>query len=903
MFTLKKSIATLGAVLLLLQGLPALTSGSAQAATWKPAISDVMSRPYPILMGNQFSSGNIDTTKLNWCAKNLDILVINKSGDLFADNGANSTLANQIHAINPKVKVLQYVNIMDVWQSQPTYTWMKNNNAFLYDDAGNIVHPYQSSYGTYRWAGDPLKTNWQDYYAQHCKDMVTQGMDGIFSDNWFRSNSQGWNINSARFGQLQQGWETMGQKTKSAIGNAILIGNSPAWSIYQSRDIAMIESRNAPNSSAFNQFLKDSDTAAGWGQATLDTIYWLWDGSTGYMSTYASILDFSLPACLLTDDIFGIPNNTTIMGIMDKVGKVGYPKAARYRANGILQRDFTAGKVLFNDTSATVTVSLPQGVYKNVDGNAVTNVSLAPFRGIVLKGSSVPVVQIPSAPTELAVASTAKNPTTGNTIVNLSWKDNSANETGFAIQLSTDPTNNFNTVQTTSSNANSLSLDIGKTFATYYIKVSAVNSAGNSPSTNTVDVKISQTIPLAPTNLTAAVNKSTTGNYIVNLNWTDNSDNEDNFEVYLSGTTNAITSTNANITAVNLDLGTSPTAGTYNYNVLASNIAGKSQPTNTGSIKIASVPSAPTNLALTSVTKGTTSGNYYVNLTWKDNATDETGYQILQATSANGPFSVIKTPAVNAAGYSVNIGPNTGTFYYQVVAVNAVGNSAPSNTLEAKVGTTTPAPLVPTAPTNLALTSITKGTTSGNYYVNLTWKDNATNETGYQILQATSANGPYSVIKTPAVNAAGYSVNIGPNTGTFYYQVVAVNAVGNSAPSNTLEAKVGTTVTPPVITPAPVPASPTNLTLNSVTRGVTSGSYYINLAWKDASTNETGFQILESVNSTAKYTVIKTPVANSGSYSVNIGSSPVKGTHYYQILAVNQNGNSQPSNTVSTVIK
>ncbi|MDD3014460.1 MAG: putative glycoside hydrolase, partial [Candidatus Gastranaerophilales bacterium] len=186
MLNFKKSIATLGATLMLLQGLPAMLqkNDKAEAATWKPSIQGVMSRQYPIVMGNQFSSGRIDATKVNWCAKNLDILVINKSGDLFADSGANSSLANQIHAINPNVKVLQYVNIMDVWQSQPTYTWMKNNNAFLYDDAGKVVHPYQSSYGTQRWAGDPLKTNWQDYYAKHCKDMVTQGMDGVFSDNW-----------------------------------------------------------------------------------------------------------------------------------------------------------------------------------------------------------------------------------------------------------------------------------------------------------------------------------------------------------------------------------------------------------------------------------------------------------------------------------------------------------------------------------------------------------------------------------------------------------------------------------------------------------------------------------------------------------------------------------------------
>ncbi|MDD3014116.1 MAG: fibronectin type III domain-containing protein, partial [Candidatus Gastranaerophilales bacterium] len=100
-----------------------------------------------------------------------------------------------------------------------------------------------------------------------------------------------------------------------------------------------------------------------------------------------------------------------------------------------------------------------------------------------------------------------------------------------------------------------------------------------------------------------------------------------------------------------------------------------------------------------------------------------------------------------------------------------------------------------------------------------------------------------------------------------------------------------------------VPATPTNLGLTSVTRGGTSGSYYINLTWKDNATNETGYEILESVNSTSSFRIIKTPAVNAAGYSVNIGASPIKGTHYYEVKAVNAIGKSQPSNIVTTVIK
>jgi len=584
----------------------------------------------------------------------------------------------------------------------------------------------------------------------------------------------------------------MGQKTKAAIGsNAILIGNSPAWSTYQSRDITMIESRNAPNSSAFNTFLKDSDTAAGWGQATLDTIYWLWDGSTGYMSTYASILDFSLPACLLTDDIFGIPNNTTIYGIMEKVGKIGYPKAARYRANGILQRDFTAGKVLFNDTSASVTVSLPTGVYKNVDGNAVNSVTLQSYRGIVLKGSGT-TATVPTAPTNLALTSVTKGVTSGNYYVNLTWKDNATNETGYEIQQATTSAGPFTVIKTPAVNAQGYSVNIGSTPGTYYYQVKAVNTTGKSEPSNTIEAKVgtvAPTVPSAPTNLTASLTKGTTGNSIVTLKWTDSSSNETGFDVSQTigtGTAQVIKSVAANTTTYSVDLGTNPAAGTYNYTVTATNTTGKSAASNIGNVTVAAaptVPATPTNLALTSVTTGVTSGNYYVNMTWKDNSTNETGYEIQQATSSSGPFTVVKTPAANAAGYSVNIGSTPGTYYYQVVAVNATGKSAVSNVIEAKVGTTA---TVPATPSNLTLVSVTKGITSGSYYINLTWKDNATNETGYEILESVNSTGSFQILKTPAANAGNYSVNIGasPIKGTHYYEVKAVNATGKSNPSN-----------------------------------------------------------------------------------------------------------------------
>ena len=355
-----------------------------KATNYRPAMQEIMSRPYPIIAGNQFRSKDLDIPLAQRVIKDLDLVIVNKTDDLFIDKGANASFARYIHKYNPRVKVLQYLNLIDVWENQDSFQWMKDKEAILLDDAGNPVHPYQKNYGTKRWAADPTNRDWQKYYAERAKSIIDQGLDGIFSDNWFRTNSQNWNINGQRFSTIQQAWEMIGRKTKAEIGEGkILIGNSPAHNGYQSRDASMIEMRNAPNSKDFNNYLKWSDEASKYTQANLDTISWM-NGRT-YMSSPESVLQFSLPACLLTDNIFGIPNDNDIFSIIEKVGKIGSPLAPRYRAQNILQRNFTGGKVLFNDTDKPVVIKLPLRLYKDLDNNPVSTVSLDSFRGIILK--------------------------------------------------------------------------------------------------------------------------------------------------------------------------------------------------------------------------------------------------------------------------------------------------------------------------------------------------------------------------------------------------------------------------------------------------------------------------------------------------------------------------------------
>src|SRR5207248_1441685 len=90
--------------------------------------------------------------------------------------------------------------------------------------------------------------------------------------------------------------------------------------------------------------------------------------------------------------------------------------------------------------------------------------------------------------------------------------------------------------------------------------------------------------------------------------------------------------------------------------------------------------------------------------------------------------------------------------------------------------------------------------------------------------------------------------------------------------------------------PTPTPAAPTSLT------GTAASSSQINLAWVDNSSNESGFKIEQSTNSTT-FAQIGTVAANIKSYSNTGLNGSTK--YYYRVRAYNSGGNSVYSNTTN----
>jgi carboxypeptidase T len=182
-------------------------------------------------------------------------------------------------------------------------------------------------------------------------------------------------------------------------------------------------------------------------------------------------------------------------------------------------------------------------------------------------------------------------------------------------------------------------------------------------------------------------------------------------------------------------------------------------------------PAAPGNLAATAASSS------QINLSWTDSDSSEAGFKIERCSGAGcSNFTQIATTGANVSSFA-NTGLTASTSYsYRVRAYNSAGDSSYSNTASA---TTQAAPAIPTAPTNLT------ATTASRSQINLSWADNATNESGFRVERckgATCSN--FSQIATVGANVTSY-----PSTGltansTYRFRVRAYNASGNSAYSN-----------------------------------------------------------------------------------------------------------------------
>ena len=126
---------------------------------------------------------------------------------------------------------------------------------------------------------------------------------------------------------------------------------------------------------------------------------------------------------------------------------------------------------------------------------------------------------------------------------------------------------------------------------------------------------------------------------------------------------------------------------------------------------------------------------------------------------------------------AITIGTHYGTQYQEIYEAD-LEDPAMSSVIDTANTLLTATPPPPAAPSNL------NGTSSGPWSVNLTWRDNASNELGYRIESKIGATGTYELVTTLGPNTTAATITSLIEGTQYYYRLQGVNAGGRSAYSN-----------------------------------------------------------------------------------------------------------------------
>jgi RHS repeat-associated protein len=445
---------------------------------------------------------------------------------------------------------------------------------------------------------------------------------------------------------------------------------------------------------------------------------------------------------------------------------------------------------------------------------------------VLLLAASLAHAAVPTAPTNLVA--TAISP--GQ--VNLSWTDNSNNEAFFLVERKTGSAGTY--AQIASLNPNVVTFgDTGLTASTtYFYRVRASNSSGNSAYTNQASVTTpagDATPPTAPTGLTAT---AVSGSQI-NLGWTAATDN-----VAVAGYRVEQCSSGLFITC-GIEIGA--TTGTtfshtglgeytlHIYRVRAVDAAGNFGPyTNTVGATTLDVtaPTAPTALTATAASAS------QINLSWtgsSDTGTGVKGYQVERCQGA-ACSAFVQMAFVQAGPPSfIDTGLAAATYRYQIRASDNAGNlSAYSNIVSATTSSAADT-TAPSAPMGLTATAAISN------QLNLSWTSSTDNigVTGYRVERCQGA-GCTAFAQVAAPTATSFNDTGLARATTYRYRVRSTDAASNlSAYSSVVSA---TTLNVADTTP---PTAPSFISTDTVSAS------QVNVSWTPSTDNTgvTGYRL------------------------------------------------------------
>lgn len=279
----------------------------------------------------------------------------------------------------------------------------------------------------------------------------------------------------------------------------------------------------------------------------------------------------------------------------------------------------------------------------------------------------------------------------------------------------------------------------------------------------------------------------------------------------------------------------------------------------------ATAPGVPQSLSATR-------GNAQIALSWSAPSSDGgsalSGYKIYQSTDNSNFGSPIATQT--ATSLTVTSLTNGTTYYYKVLAYNAIGDGSLTASVNGVPATT------PGVPQSLA-------PTAGNAQVALSWSapssDGGEAVTGYKVYQSTD-DASFTLVASPS--GTSHTITGLTNGTPYYFKVAAVNAVNVGSQTSSVSS-----------TPVTIPAVPTSLAASAANNDTqivltwsaptdTGGSAITGyrVKWGVTSGYPGNAAYIDTGSTSATYT--KTGLTNGTQYSFEVAA----------VNAVNASGNS-----------
>ncbi|WKN43951.1 fibronectin type III domain-containing protein [Tunicatimonas pelagia] len=440
--------------------------------------------------------------------------------------------------------------------------------------------------------------------------------------------------------------------------------------------------------------------------------------------------------------------------------------------------------------------------------------------------------------------------------IDLSWADNATNETGYEIWRGSS-SGGLSLLTTLAANATNYTDESLTVSTTYFYQVRAINSSFNNTSSFTTEQSATTLSSLLATPVLDSV---TSQGLAVTLHFTNQvppDAPEGGYELILDGERtfdNILPRLYSNEAHPTMTF-TVAAPNDYCFTVLARWDDGFKQ-SNEVCATISEVPVAlptPTNLSASALEAGT------ITLSWTDNATDETSYEIWRGTSASNG-TLLATVGADVTSYTDSNLPASTTYYYRVRAVNNDNNTVSGFTprLSATTSIATPIP---------RLDSVTnQGLSVTLHFTNLLAPDAP--EGGYELILDGERTFDNIIPRLYSDEANPTMIFPLPTAGNYCFIVYARWDDGF---------KQSNEVCATISDPPPI-AAPTNLVATAT------ASSSIRLSWTDNATNETGYEIWRG-SSSGNLAILTTLLAGTTTYTD--AGLDANTAYFYQVRAIN----------------